>query len=307
MNDQGWPARAADVRPAVLRTDNRRQADHEPGAIDWRGCNSYRLLGVIDGTVASAATTCRSDEAFLVVPGDDPLLQVAPASRLAIVVFDLTPVPVRAQQLRLVHCQPAPQPTPEQLWGRPLPRRIAGPFGAYLVRELQVIGHDFWRSPGDRLRANARLGQMLADLLDRSGSEPDWRPVDAATDPILALKQRVVHRLPQLPSIAEMAASLGWSRPHFSRRFRQSTGSSPSAWLDRIRWREASRQLAESNRSIAEIARLLGFRNAAAFSVACKRRLGLPPRAWRQAVRRGDLPLAGGKAPTAAATQDRRI
>jgi len=275
------PAMAThDIRPAVLHTKMLRPGNRQQ-TLDWRGRTSYRLLGVLDGTLTGTDPLCRTGEALLVVPGDDPILQVIPGSRVAVVVFDLVPVPMRFQNRRPLRVEDTPQPTPEELWGHSLPLHYAGGFGRHLAHQLQTLCDSFWRSPVDRLRANARLGIIMADLLDRAGADADWRSTGDPADPIFALKNQVMRNLPRLMTVAEMAAATGWSRPHFSREFRQRTGCTPSAWLERIRWREARRQLAETDTPIAEIAHLLRFTNAAAFSTACRRHLGMAPRRWR--------------------------
>lgn len=283
------PHRSAnDLRPLVLTCQSTTAGSTEPVSLDWTDRDSWRLVGIADGTLTTGTTVARAGEALLVVPeGGEIALRLAPGSRVVVVVFDVVPVPTIADGLRLVHRQPGRQPTPQALWGRDLPRHLTGAAGRHLVAQLELIANAFWRSPGDRLRAGARLALILADLLDAAGTEADWRSRVPDPDPIAAAKQELVRRLPRLMTVAEMADHVGWSRAHFSREFRRCTGTTASAFRERIRWREAHRQLTETRTPIATLATLLGFSGPAAFSSACRRHLGAPPTAVRAAGRRG--------------------
>jgi len=84
------------------------------------------------------------------------------------------------------------------------------------------------------------------------------------------------------PSPADLAAELGLSPIYFSRRFKAAYGTIPRVWLLRERLRIASLQLAESGKSIRQVAEDLGYQNAALFSRQFAREFGQSPRAFRQ-------------------------
>jgi transcriptional regulator GlxA family with amidase domain len=69
---------------------------------------------------------------------------------------------------------------------------------------------------------------------------------------------------------------------HFSRRFKQTFGTSPATFVEEIRLGEARRRLATQGKSIDELARSVGFRSADAFRRAFERRFGVPPGRYRQ-------------------------
>ncbi|MAA86798.1 MAG: hypothetical protein CME39_03970 [Haliea sp.] len=87
------------------------------------------------------------------------------------------------------------------------------------------------------------------------------------------------------PNVDELAALCGLSRYHFMRAFKQSVGESPAAYANRIVMKHARNMLASSDRPLGEIAALLGYSSAAAFSVAFRRTSGRSPSAWRACIR----------------------
>jgi AraC family transcriptional regulator, arabinose operon regulatory protein len=82
--------------------------------------------------------------------------------------------------------------------------------------------------------------------------------------------------------VNELAKLSGLSQPHFFRRFRQATGSSPIDLLRRERINHARRRLLQSNDSIKEIADQVGYQDAFFFSRDFKRYTGLAPSAYRK-------------------------
>lgn len=71
----------------------------------------------------------------------------------------------------------------------------------------------------------------------------------------------------------------------FARRFKATTGTTPHSWLLGQRLAAAEALLEESDASIEEIARLVGFGTAAGFRDQFARRRGVSPRAYRQTFR----------------------
>jgi AraC family transcriptional regulator, arabinose operon regulatory protein len=82
--------------------------------------------------------------------------------------------------------------------------------------------------------------------------------------------------------VRELAKLSGLSQPHFFRRFRQATGSSPIDLLRRERINHARRRLLQSKDSIKEIAEQVGYQDAFFFSRDFKRYTGVPPSTYRQ-------------------------
>lgn len=68
---------------------------------------------------------------------------------------------------------------------------------------------------------------------------------------------------------------------HFSRLFKETFGTTPAAFVERIRLDEARQRLAESNASIAQVALSVGFHSDDVFRRAFERRFGVVPGEYR--------------------------
>ncbi len=116
---------------------------------------------------------------------------------------------------------------------------------------------------------------------------------DAANQGVLSARleprfERVVARLrahPALrPTLPEAAAWAGLSSVHFSRLFKQQTGSSYRDYLVKTRLEQARYLLEETSISITKIALELGYEEVALFSRQFKTMYGVTPSSLRQAA-----------------------
>lgn len=69
---------------------------------------------------------------------------------------------------------------------------------------------------------------------------------------------------------------------HFSRRFKQSLGTSPATFVEELRLGEARQRLVTHRKTIEELAGSVGFRSADAFRRAFERRYGVSPGKYRR-------------------------
>lgn len=83
-------------------------------------------------------------------------------------------------------------------------------------------------------------------------------------------------------TVASLARVGGLSRAPFARRFRRATGTSPLRWLARLRLDLAKSLVGGGERSLAEIAPLVGYTTEFALSKAFKRMFGIAPRVYRR-------------------------
>ncbi len=82
-------------------------------------------------------------------------------------------------------------------------------------------------------------------------------------------------------SVAALAARVFLSPRHFSRTFRQAYGTTPAAFVERMRLDEAGRRLCSSGAGIDRVARSVGFASDDGFRRAFERRFGISPRSYR--------------------------
>jgi AraC family transcriptional regulator len=184
-----------------------------------------------------------------------------------------------------------------------------GPGGGefFLVEydERWVLGlRDGWR------RADLRVGRrgclaLALDLLreHRLGSAP--LAVEAAAVELLAacaevpsareatrprwlarVEERLREERGTPPGLAELAAEAGVHPVHLARVFRRCRGESVGAYARRLRVQRVFEQLAEGERSLAEIAFDAGFTDQSHLTRVFGRVAGQPPGALRRLLRR---------------------
>ena len=106
---------------------------------------------------------------------------------------------------------------------------------------------------------------------------------DAKLGPVLAS----IHREPGAPHrLSDMARLAGLSDSAFTQRFKKSVGMTPGHYLKHWRMQIAARALAESSRSMLEIANSVGYDSEVAFRKTFKNHLGIAPGAYRRNERR---------------------
>ncbi|WP_255552170.1 helix-turn-helix domain-containing protein [Maritimibacter dapengensis] len=140
-------------------------------------------------------------------------------------------------------------------------------------------GRDFGRAHA--LRAQVAL---LAGLVARgiaAGREEDTAPDSSLQRQFEAL---VEAHFTEHFAVSDYAARLAVTPTHLSRVMRRATGQPASAVIEERIVREARRNLAYSNLTVAEIAYALGYQDPAYFSRVFSRATGQSPRAFRQQI-----------------------
>jgi AraC family transcriptional regulator, transcriptional activator FtrA len=93
-------------------------------------------------------------------------------------------------------------------------------------------------------------------------------------------------RLDQPLQIGMLADHAAMSERTFQRRFEESVGMPPIAWLQRERMFRARELLEESKRPLPEIAERCGYQSVETFRAAFKRVVGTSPAAYRKRFKR---------------------
>ena len=124
------------------------------------------------------------------------------------------------------------------------------------------------------------IAVRAGERAERPGAEvpPDLEPFVAWVDDHLA----------DPVTLPDLARAAGWSTATLHRLARRHLGDSPMGYLTRRRMIEAARLLADTDLTVGEIARRVGFPDPLHFSRRYRRWYGRPPSAAR-----GDVPGAG--------------
>ncbi|MEQ1502562.1 MAG: GlxA family transcriptional regulator [Myxococcota bacterium] len=135
------------------------------------------------------------------------------------------------------------------------------------------------------------VARWLVMYLRRPGGQTQFSaPLEAQTagrGPIEALIPWVRANLGADLSVPALARRAAMSPRHFARTFAAETGSTPAAWVARVRLEAARAELELSDRSVKEIARSCGYTSAEALHHAFQRALGASPLAYRARFRVG--------------------
>jgi AraC family transcriptional regulator len=123
-----------------------------------------------------------------------------------------------------------------------------------------------------------RFRQLCRGLQDQKPSQPGKMPT--------RVLQRVLDRMragfDTNLDLHTIAAESGYSRTHFLRMFRASTGYSPHDWLTRLRIEEAKTRLQKRSYALIDIALDCGFSSHGHFSNTFRRVVGVTPREYRR-------------------------
>jgi transcriptional regulator GlxA family with amidase domain len=135
-------------------------------------------------------------------------------------------------------------------------------------------------------RVALSVARELVVYLKRDGgqgqySEPLHYQIQSA-DRFAELIAWVTGHLDQDLSVEVLAERTHLCARHFSRRFKQTFGTAPAAFVEELRLGEARHRLVTYGKTIGELAGSVGFRSSDAFRRAFERRFGVSPGRYRQ-------------------------
>lgn len=147
--------------------------------------------------------------------------------------------------------------------------------------ELMITGLA-WQAMGHIARAAARRSPTRT----KTAGQPAFARV-------AAYAEELAHTFYHRQSVDSAAAALGLSRRHFTQLFRQATGESWLAAIQRHRLGHARRLLRETDRSVTSIGFECGFEDITTFYRAFKAAEGTSPLAWRNGKPRTKRTISG--------------
>jgi len=95
-------------------------------------------------------------------------------------------------------------------------------------------------------------------------------------------KEYMLENMSKGVSLEQIAGECRLSRAHFARHFKNTTGTSAYAWLQKMRILKAQELLARHEQSLTQIALECGFTDQSHFSRAFKYVIGTPPGNWQR-------------------------
>lgn len=130
------------------------------------------------------------------------------------------------------------------------------------------------------------VAQELVIYLRRSGGQSQYsRPLEAqhTTAPPLRRVYEAIVRAPEKDwRVAHLADIAGMTERSLHRHFVKAFGQGPARFIESVRLEAARNALEQSGRSLADIARLCGFRDAQTLRRAFRKHLGVSPGAYRE-------------------------
>jgi len=162
-----------------------------------------------------------------------------------------------------------------------------GTGGASSLRStLLVLADEIARdAPGQRAVLDRLLDLLLVFGLrtwfETAERVPPW--YRALDDPQLGRALRLLHEDYAAPwTVGSLAAAVGASRAAFARRFTAVLGTGPIGYLTAWRMTVAAELLRDTDRTLASIAREVGYDSEFAFAAAFRRERGIAPGRFRR-------------------------
>ncbi len=158
----------------------------------------------------------------------------------------------------------------------------ASKLRAALTTVLDLLRAELERGTSDE--QSERLAHRLSQVARDYAARPAASRAPGA-DPSVARALQLLHDAPGARwTLRKLARRAGTSRAVLVRKFRRLTGMSPQRYLARLRMDVAAERLLDSDASLAEIAREVGYDSEFAFNRAFKRHRGLPPGVFRRSA-----------------------
>jgi AraC family transcriptional regulator len=129
------------------------------------------------------------------------------------------------------------------------------------------------------------LGELLLFELDRISSRQPrapGQPCGLTSRQVRLVTEYMESHLTDKTTVSELATLVDLTRFHFIRSFKRTTGVPPHRFMIQRRIDRAKELLAQSDKSIAEVAAGTGFRNSIDLARAFRRIVGTTPSAFRR-------------------------
>jgi len=129
-----------------------------------------------------------------------------------------------------------------------------------------------------QIKANITLQQLILDLHSENQIHSNGKNYSKVSK----LKEELLKHPERWWTVDGMADFCNLGKMQFHRIFKAETGMSPKQYIDNLKIQEAIKYLSQTNCSMVEIAKLLGYRDSFHFSRRFKIIVEMPPTHYRQ-------------------------
>lgn len=265
---------------------------HGASRISWHRHQGFELLFVVGGATAYEFHGGRVIELhgghFLVVPPRMAHRGVHEVRSPATICGLLLNPPRRGQNRNTSFTPQDLRRLRGLLQGAAFAVRPFNPTLRWLVKRLTDEAAAFWSNPAD---VNTQAGlrtTLCATLLEamRQMLAPPIAPKAIVAAAVAYLRQHHNRSV----AISELVSHLGYSRPRVFQLFKAETGLTPNDYLQRVRIEKVQELLAQTGRSITDIAAATGFNSGQYLSTVFRKYTGSSPIGYRHAAGRGAVP-----------------
>lgn len=158
-------------------------------------------------------------------------------------------------------------------------------FSPQITLGMQVATQRIINSPFQgftkRLYLQGKVLELLAMVLDGISGDPNPTLPRFKPETIARLhhaREILATQLENPPLLTELAVLVGVSDRTLQRGFRELFGTTVFGYLTHQRMKHAEQLLRQSDRTVAEIARMVGYAHLGHFAAAFKRQFGITPR-----------------------------
>jgi AraC-like DNA-binding protein len=160
------------------------------------------------------------------------------------------------------------------------------PLTAPLRRAVRSVLDSGAAGPLRRMVVEANALELLALQLQQGGRRAGTAPgavalSDREVDRMVEARDRLLDRIDDPPSLAELARLVGTNEFALKRDFKAAFGTTVYGLLLDHKLEHARALLLDTDRAVGEIAREVGYRHPAHFSTAFKKKYGVPPSSLR--------------------------
>lgn len=164
-------------------------------------------------------------------------------------------------------------------------RTLSSPQLEAMLSRLDINTADM---PSTGFRLTALMAEAVACLLEIATSEIEAERTygtRSAKELVKNVNNIMLHHLDKPLTLESIARDLCVSRAHLAATYKKETGSGVAESLRRMRMERAVQLMEHEDRSIAEIARAVGYPRQSSFTEFFKRECGCTPAQWRKNIR----------------------